>query len=621
MQELVSPIIGILLVLLAVFIPTILISGITGQLYKQFAITISAATAISAFNSLTLTPTLCALFLKYDKPSNFFLYKYFNAGYAKVQGWYDWTTEWLLKHRVASVGSFLLLSAITALLFVKLPSSFIPTEDEGYFLISTQLPPASSLYRTEAVNQKIDKILATYPEIKTYTTISGFSIMGGGQVSNGATYFVILKNWKERKGKQHTAMSIVNRFNKDAYGIQEASVFAMVPPAIPGLGATGGLQLELEDRMNLGSAEMQNAINALMENYKNYPELLSLQSMYQANVPKYLIKIDRDKVDMLGLNISDVFSTLSFYMGGAYVNDYIEFGRIYQVNLAASEKAQRMVNDINHLSVSNSKGEMVPFTSFSEFVEQVGLNQVDRYNMYSAASITCNENPKYSSGQAIAAMESLVKSQLGKNFGYEWTSVAYQETQSGSSTVVIFLMAIIVAYMVLAAQYESWTSPIAAMVGIPLALLGAMLGCLLMGQSISVYTQIGIILLIALAAKNAILIVEFSMDSRKAGQSIRDAAIAGGKVRLRPIMMTSFAFILGVMPMLFATGAGANSRIALGTAVVFGMLANTLIATLYVPSAYEWFETFDEKYLSKLNPARNQDKKPTDAIADADTDK
>lgn len=605
MEELVGPIIGILLVLLAVFIPTIFISGITGQLYKQFALTISAATLISAINSLTLTPTLCALFLRYDKPSNFFIYKYFNKGYNKFQIWYDDITKWLLTHQKFGIVSYIILTVLAGWIFVKWPTTFIPTEDDGYFLVSTQLPPAASLFRTEASSKQIDKILNSYPEIKTYIGINGFSVMGGGQASNGGTYFVILKNWKERKGKGHTATDVVNRFNRDASVIQDATVFAMVPPAIPGLGATGGLQLELEDRQNLGPTELQNAIETLLQTYNTKPEVLAMSSMYQANVPKYTLKIDRDKVEMLGLNLSDVFSTLSYYMGGAYVNDYIQFGHIYQVNISASDNAQKVITDINHLSVANSNNEMVPFTAFTELDEQMGQDQITRYNMYNAASITCIQNPAFSSGQALVAVEQLVKEQLGTNFGYDWTSVAYQESQSGSSTMIIFIMAILVAYMVLAAQYESWTSPVAAMMGIPLALLGAFVGCMIMGLPISVYTQIGIILLIALSAKNAILIVEFSMDYHANGNSIRASALEGGHVRLRPILMTSFAFILGVLPMMFATGAGANSRISLGTAVVFGMLANTLIATWYVPSAYEWLQTFQEKYLSKLNPARS----------------
>ncbi|KMM30915.1 transporter, partial [Parabacteroides goldsteinii] len=419
---------------------------------------------------------------------------------------------------------------------------------------------------------------------------------------------VVLKNWSERKGKGHTAADVVDRFNREAYGIQEAQIFALVPPAIPGLGASGGLQLQLEDRKNLGPTEMQHAIQTLLETYRTKPQLLSLSSMYQANVPQYRLNIDRDKVQLLGLQLSDVFSTLSYYMGAAYVNDFVEFGRIYQVKIEAGGQAQKVIDDVMRLSLENSSGKMVPFSAFTEAKQQLGLDQINLYNMYSSASITCIANPKYSSGEAIQAMEELIQEQLGDNFGYEWTSVAYQETKAGSTTMLIFGMALLVAFLVLSAQYESWTSPLAAIMGLPIALLGAILGCFIMGVPVSVYTQIGIILLIALSAKNGILIVEFARDYRAAGNPIREAALEAGHVRLRPILMTSFAFVLGVMPLLFATGAGAASRVSLGAAVVFGMAINTIFATAFIPSFYEWMQTFQEKWLDKASPNKTATK-------------
>ncbi|MBO5225522.1 MAG: multidrug efflux RND transporter permease subunit [Parabacteroides sp.] len=599
MGEIVGPIIGVVLVLLAVFIPTIFISGISGQLYKQFALTIAAATVLSGINSLTLTPALCALFLQKKRESSFFLFKGFNKLFGKTQDIYNRIVARMLKNPVITMVLFGAITVVAFVLFMRWPTSFIPEEDDGYFLISTQLPPASSLERTEAVGRKINKILDSYPEIKTYTEISGFSVMGGGELSNAGTYFVILKNWNERKGKEHTANAVVNRFNQEAYSIQEAQIFAMVPPAIPGLGASGGLQLQLEDRKNLGPTEMQRAIETLEATYHKKPQLLNLSCMYQANVPQYKLEINRDKVQLLGLQLNQVFSTLSYYMGAAYVNDFVKFGHIYQVKIEANEQAQKVIDDILHLSLENSSGKMVPFSAFTEVKEQLGLDQINLYNMYKSASITCIANPKYSSSEAIQAMEELIEEELGNNFSYEWTSVAYQETQAGSTTMLVFAMALLVSFLVLAAQYESWTSPIAAIMGLPIALLGAIIGCLVMGVPISIYTQIGIILLIALSAKNGILIVEFARDYHKAGNSIRESALEAGHVRLRPILMTSFAFILGVMPLLFATGAGANSRIALGTAVVFGMAINTLFATLFIPSFYELMQRFQEKVLDR----------------------
>ena len=599
MGEITGPIVGVVLVLLAVFIPTMLISGISGQLYKQFALTIAASTVLSGINSLTLTPALCALILQPTKPAKSPLFRGFNFVYDKTQGVYDRTVGWLLRRPGAALVSYAVFTALAVILFIKWPSTFIPEEDDGYFLAVVQLPPASSLERTETVGREINEILNSYPEVKNYIGISGFSVMGGGEQSNSGTYFVILKNWDERKGKEHTAQAVVNRFNAQAYGIQEAEVFAMVPPAIPGLGATGGLQLQLEDRKNLGATEMQRAVETLMETYHTKPALASVSSQYQANVPQYFLNIDRDKVQLMGIPLNSVFTTLGYYMGAAYVNDFVEFGRIYQVKLGARDHAQRVIDDVLKLSVPNATGEMVPFSAFTKVEEQLGMDQINRYNMYSTASVTCNVMPGSSSGEAIQQMEELFREQLGDEFGYEWTSVAYQETQAGTTTSTVLVMALLVAFLVLAAQYESWTSPVSAVMGLPVALLGAMIGCLVMGTPVSIYTQIGIILLVALSAKNGILIVEFARDFRAEGNSIRDAAFQAGHIRLRPILMTSLAFVLGVMPLLFATGAGAESRIALGAAVVFGMALNTLLATVYIPNFYELMQKLQERFTKK----------------------
>ena len=600
MGEITGPIIGVMLVLLAVFIPTTLIGGIQGQLYKQFALTIAASTVLSGINSLTLSPALCAILLRPTPKKKAKLFQWFDRFNDGMQHTFNRSVKWLLARPMMAVGSFVVLSVIAFLLFVKWPTTFMPEEDDGYFIVSVQLPAASSLERTEAVGKQIDAILMQYPEIKTFLGVNGFSVMGGGELPNAATYFVVLKNWSERPGKEHSAQAVVNRFNREAYGlVQEAQVFGIIPPVIPGLGATGGLQFELEDRKSLGAEELQKAVNTLLAEYRTEPAIASLSSMYQADVPQYYLNINRDKVQLMDLNLSQVFAALSYYLGQAYVNDFVEFGRIYQVKLGAGEDAQKYIDDVLKLSVENSKGEMVPFNSFVQVEQILGMDQVSRYNMYQSASVTANVTPGSSSGETIEAVGSLIRNQLGTEFGYEWTSVAYQETQASGSTTIVLVMALLVAYLVLAAQYESWTSPVAAVMGLPIAILGAMLGCWLMGEPVSIYTQIGIILLIALSAKNGILIVEFARDYRKAGNSIREAAFEAGSVRLRPILMTSFTFVLGVMPLLFATGAGAGSRVALGTAVVFGMLVNTVVATLYIPNWYEVMQTIEERWLKK----------------------
>ncbi|MBQ8520460.1 MAG: efflux RND transporter permease subunit, partial [Bacteroides sp.] len=536
MTEITGPIVGVVLVLLAVFIPTTLIGGISGQLYKQFALTIAASTVLSGFNSLTLSPAHCALLLHPSQAKKAKWLGWFDRFEGWMQHTYNRSVKWMLARPVVAMTSFVAVSAVAVLLFVKWPTTFMPDEDDGYFIVSVQLPAASSLERTMEVGKQIDAILSQYPEIKTFLGVNGFSVMGGGELPNAATYFVVLKDWNERPGKAHSAKAVVDRFNAQAYvAVEEAQVFGIIPPVIPGMGNTGGLQFELEDRKSLGSEELQKAVNSLLAAYRTEPAIASLSSMYQADVPQYYLNIDRDKVQLMDLDLNQVFTTLAYYLGQAYVNDFVEFGRIYQVKLGAGEMAQKNIDDVLKLSVENSQGEMVPFNSFTKVEQTLGMDQINRYNMYQSASITAGAAPGSSSGQAIDAVGSLVRNQLGNEFGYEWTSVAYQETQAGNSTAVVLIMALLVAYLVLAAQYESWTSPVAAVMGLPIAILGAMMGCWIMGVPVSIYTQIGIILLIALSAKNGILIVEFARDYRKAGNSIRESAYEAGRVRLRPI--------------------------------------------------------------------------------------
>jgi HAE1 family hydrophobic/amphiphilic exporter-1 len=591
MREIEGPVIGVVLVLLAVFLPTALVSGISGQLYRQFALTIAASTVISGLNSLTLTPALCAILLRKTPERKPRLFRAFDAVYGGVQRGYERAITVILRNPIKAGLAYLVMSVLAVIWFVKWPTTFLPEEDDGYFLITVQLPPAASLERTQAVGLQIDGLLKSYPEVKTFLGVSGLGLAEGGQASNAATYFVILRDWQERRGKAHSAQAVASRFNEEAYAlIQAAQVYALVPPAIPGLGNTGGLQMEVEDRRSMGSQELQKAVDELLASYTEQPALASARSQYQANVPQYFLHIDRDRVEMMGLTMSQVFTTLSYFMGQAYVNDFVEFGRIYQVKLEANGPSQRLIDDVGRLSVVNADGETVPFSAFLTVKKVLGMDQVSRYNMYRSASVTFTPADGSSSGQAIAEAGSLVRNRLGDSFGYEWTGVAYQELAASSSTTLILLMALLVVYLVLAAQYESWRLPFAAVMGIPIALLGAMMGCGLMSLPVSIYTQVGIVLLVALAAKNGILIVEFARDFHRSGESVRKAAYEAGRVRLRPILMTSFTFVLGVVPLLFATGAGANARIALGAAVVFGMLVNTVVATLFIPNGYEFVE-------------------------------
>ena len=601
MEEISGPIIGVVLVMMAVFIPTTMIGGISGELYKQFALTIATATLLSGFNSLTLSPALSALLLRPTKESKKgWFFRQFNKGYDLLQRGYDSIVSFLLRRTWIAAISFAAMVAIAIYLFKAQPTTFIPDEDDGYFIVSVQLPPASSLSRTEAVAAKVEKIITSYPEVKTNISISGFSIMNSGRQSNAASIFVVLKDWSLRKKKSESAAAIVERFNQQAYvEIEEAQCFAFVPPAIPGIGNVGGLQMQVEDRKALGMTELQKAVDALTQNYGSKSAIASMNSSFEADVPQYRINIDRDKAIAMGLDIGNVLYTLSYYMGSLYVNDFVLLGRIWQVKMSASESNQKLIESIMQLSLANDKGEMVPFSSFVTTDEVLGSDQLVRYNMYNSATITANTAQGYSSSQVMEEVAQLFKAQLGDEFGYEWTGVAFQENAAGQNTLIILALALLVAFLVLAAQYESWTSPIAAIMGVPIALLGAILGCIIAGIPVSIYTEIGIVLLIALSAKNGILIVEFARDFRKGGNDIRQSAAEAGHVRLRPILMTSLAFVLGVMPLLFADGAGAGARLSLGAAVVFGMLLNTVVATLYIPNWYEWMQRLEEKWRIK----------------------
>lgn len=602
MRELSGPVIGEVLVLLSVFIPTAFVGGITGQLYKQFALTIAVSTAFSGFNALTLTPALCALFLTPRKPARFFIYRWFNKGYAATESLYGRIIGRLLKHPRITLLIYILAMTGAFIGFVNWPSSYIPSEDMGYFLGNLQLPDGAALERTEAVVDDISaEIRKECPEVLDVLTISGFSMMTNGSNSNAATIQVILKPWKER-GRKGSIDKVMAKAREIASRHPEGICFFLNPPAIPGLGISSGLEMQLLDLRNLGSEEMTKALADVEEAAKKDPRIASVTSTYQGAVPQYDLKIDRNRAEMLGLDVSDIYAVLGSYMGATYVNDFVDFDRIFQVTMQADGSSRRNPDDVLALSVRNARGDMVPFSAFTTVEETLGETSVSRYNMYPTAALTATTAHGVSSSEGIAALEEIVSKTLGKNYSYAWTGMAYQETTSGTTISAVFIFAIIMTILVLAAQYESWTDPLAVCLAMPVAVLGTLLGVIFMGQSISVYTQIGLILLLGMAAKNAILIVEYAMDYRKAGADIAKAAYDAGMVRFRPIMMTALAFIFGVLPMMFATGAGANSRIDLGTAIVFGMLMNALIGTCCVPEFWVVLQSLQEKFRRKPLP-------------------
>ena len=606
MNELTGPIIGEVLVLMSVFIPTAFISGITGQLYKQFALTIAVSTAFSGFNALTLTPALCALFLTPRKQTKFILFVWFNKFWSKCEALYEKVINGMLGHPVVSLIVFFILAGIGIWGYIVWPSSYIPSEDMGYFMTSIQLPENASLERTDKiVNGLTEKIIKEVPGIADVNSISGFSFLADGAGSNLAILMIELKPWKDRNSDEGVDRLMAMTDEIGARYFPEAQIFSVNPPAIPGLGVSGGLQLQLLDINNYGAAEMEKAIAAIQEAASHDKRIASVTSMYQGEVPQYELKVNRDRATALGLDLADVYSAISSYLGSNYVDDFMIFGKSFQVILKGDAASTRNTESLRQISVRNSDGEMVPLEAFTSVVPIMGQSSVSRYNMYTTASITANAAKGVSSATAIEAMEEIVREAVGNHYSYAWTGEAYQETQAHTTISFVFVFAIIMTLLVLAAQYESWTDPIAVILSMPVAIMGTVLGCIFMSQSVSIYTQIGLILLLGMSAKNAILIVEYAMDFRKAGVPIRKAAHDAGVIRFRPIMMTACAFVFGVLPMMFATGAGANSRKALGTAVVFGMALNGLIGTIFVPVFWEVLQRFNEKYFSKIFPPKS----------------
>lgn len=601
MTELTGPVVGEVLVLLSVFIPTAFISGITGALYKQFALTIAVSTAFSGFNALTLTPALCALFLNPKKEPKFFIFRWFNKGWTWISGIYEKWMGKMLNKSILWFIIFVIVMGASIFFYFKYPSSYLPEEDMGYCIASVQLPTGASLQRTEVIMNKLEeKFKAEIPAIKDIMTISGVSMMGGGDGSNGGSMFVILKPYKDRgkKGSVENVIADMERLSAETQ--QEAIFFAANPPSIPGLGSSSGLSLELLDINGLGSTQISEAVQTLEKKLDESGMFSDINSMYQAGVPMYKIQVDRDKATARKLDIEEIYNTISAYTGGSYTGDFIDFGHTFDVTVRGDGNSRANINDLQRISVKNTEGEMVPLGAFATLVPTTGQSSISRYNMYTSASLTAMPKSNVSSSQGIKYIEEVLPETLGSNFSYAWSGIAYQETNATTTISFVFIFAIIMTILVLAAQYESWTSPLAVVFAMPVAALGCLLGCIFLGQSVSIYTQIGLILLLGMAAKNAILIVEYAIDFRNSGVDAKKAAHDAGEIRFRPIMMTALAFIFGVMPMLFATGAGAGSRHEIGAAIVFGMGTNAIIGPLFVPIFWYLMQRFYEKYLANL---------------------
>ena len=594
MKEVSGPVIGIALILAAVFIPVGLMSGIQGRLNQQFAITIAVSVLISAFNALTLSPALSAMLLKPRTQSRGWLGRVFGG----VNRWLDRTTHGyvrlshgLIRKPLIGIVFLALFAVASAGLGKRLPTSFLPEEDYGYFLLNIQLPPAAALERTDAVTRKVDALLQRTEGVRNFNTIVGFSLITRVTASNNAFYFVQLAPWSEREGEGEDARSIVNRLNRELRAVApEAIAFAIMPPAIPGLGSQGGFSMWLQDRSGGTIADVDRELQRFLAAARKRPELAGVTSPFSANVPQVFADVDREKVLRQGVALGDVYQTMQAYLGGLYVNQFNRFGRQWRVFLQAEGDTRTSPDQIGQYYVRNDAGTMVPLSAVQSLSRTFGPQFTNRFNVYRAVQITGAAAPGYSSGQAMTALEEVARQTLPSSFSYDWADLSFQEKRAAGTTQMTFLLSLVFVFLILAALYESWSLPFSVLLTVPVAVFGAFLGLLMRRLDLDVYGQIGIVMLIGLSAKNAILIVEFAKYRLEEGMPMVQAALEGARLRLRPILMTSFAFILGCVPLWTAQGSGAAARRILGTVVITGMLAATLIAVFLIPLLFVLFE-------------------------------
>ncbi|AZD16199.1 efflux RND transporter permease subunit [Pseudomonas chlororaphis] len=607
MREVTGPIIATALVLCAVFVPAAFISGLTGQFYKQFALTIAISTVISAFNSLTLSPALAAVLLKdhhapkdgfskfLDKLLGGWLFKPFNRFFDRASGGYVGTVRRVIRGSGIALFLYAGLMVLTWFGFAHTPMGFVPAQDKQYLVAFAQLPDAASLDRTEDVIKRMSDIALKQPGVESAVAFPGLSINGFTNSPNNGIVFVTLKPFDERKDPSMSAGAIAGALNVKYADIQEAYMAIFPPPPVQGLGTIGGFRLQVEDRSGMGYEELYKEVQNVIAKSRSVPELAGLFTSYQVNVPQVDAAIDREKAKTHGVAISDIFDTLQVYLGSLYANDFNRFGRTYQVNVQAEQQFRLEAEQIGQLKVRNNKGEMIPLATFIKVSDTAGPDRVMHYNGFVTAEINGAAAPGYSSGQAEAAIEKLLKEELPNGMTYEWTELTYQQILAGNTALFVFPLCVLLAFLVLAAQYESWSLPLAVILIVPMTLLSAIAGVILSGGDNNIFTQIGLIVLVGLACKNAILIVEFAKDKQEEGLDPLAAVLEACRLRLRPILMTSFAFIMGVVPLVFSSGAGAEMRHAMGVAVFSGMLGVTFFGLLLTPVFYVLIRNYVER--------------------------
>jgi hydrophobe/amphiphile efflux-1 (HAE1) family protein len=598
MAEVVGPIVATALVLVAVFVPTAFITGVSGAFYSQFALTIAVSTVISAFNSLTLSPALCALLLDrahgdkdgftrvFDRLFGWFFHG-FNRAFGAFSAGYAWLVGRLIRVAAVVLVLYVALNGLNLLAFAKVPTGFIPQQDQGYLILYAQLPDAASLERTNAVIQRATDIVVKTQGVGHVNAYAGFSILTGTSQSNTGTLFARLAPFDERAGHPELSVdAIMNTLRQNLAGIEDAYIAVFAPPPIRGMSSVGGFKLQIQDRGNVGPQELHRITSEIIAKGNQLPGLVGLFTSFRPAVPQLYVDVNRTLAKSQDVPLGGVFDTLQIYLGSLYVNDFNRFGRTYQVVAQADAQFRLKPSDIANLKTRNREGGMVPLGSLVDVRESVGPDKITHYNLFPAAEINGSTLPGVSSGQAIALMEPLVKQELPITMGYEWTELTLQQILAGNTAIIVFPLSVIFVFLALAAQYESWSLPFAVILIVPMCLLSSMAGIWLRDMDNNIFTQVGFIVLVGLASKNAILIVEFAKKRQDAGQDRRSAAVEAARLRLRPILMTSFAFIMGVFPLVVSTGAGAEARQILGTAVFSGMLGVTLFGLLLTPVFY-----------------------------------
>jgi HAE1 family hydrophobic/amphiphilic exporter-1 len=622
MEEISGPVVGIALVLSAVFIPTAFVPGITGRLYQQFAVTIAVSVILSAFNALTLSPALSALLLKPREKSGGLLRKFFdwfNRVFARATNAYVRVAGGLIRKSAVAFAILIVCGVLAGFFSAKLPSSFLPDEDQGYMYLNLQLPSAASLQRTEATAREIEDTLAKTPGVESTASVVGFSLLSLTRSSYNAFFFITLKDWKDRTKREEQYQFIRQSVNRKLAGLPQGVAFSFSPPAIPGVGTSGGFTFVLEDRSGKDVQFLADNLNKFLAAARKRPELAQINTTFLPSVPQRFVDVDRDKALKQGVDIKDVYRTIQAFMGGSFINYFNRFGRQWQVYVEAEGEFRNRAENVGQFYVRNNRGESVPLSALTRIESRSGPEFTMRYNLYRAAQVIGNAAPGYSSGQAMEALEKVFAETMPAEMGFDYMGISFQEkkAQEGVPPSIVFGFSLLVVFLILAALYESWSLPFSVLLSTPVAVFGAflvlwlrrvVLGLFLppfMVQIESdVYSQIGLVMLIGLAAKNAILIVEFAKDAYENGQPLVDAALAGARLRLRPILMTSFAFVLGCVPLWTASGAGSVSRQIMGTTVIGGMLAATLIAVFIIPVLFVVIEKLSQgKSGMKIAPA------------------